>query len=39
MPTVDTRAAVQRLMRFLAIEGVTGQEAAIGRDIAPTVQF
>src|SRR5436190_19790526 len=33
MPTVDTKAAVQRLMRFLAIEGVTGKEPAIGRDI------
>ena len=29
---VDTAAATERLMRFLAIEGVTGQEAAIGRD-------
>src|ERR1044072_3854524 len=34
MSTVDTKAATDRLMRFLAIEGVTGQEAAIGRDIA-----
>src|SRR4051812_1452086 len=34
MTTVDTKAATERLMRFLAIEGVTGQEAAIGRDIA-----
>ena len=32
--SVDTKAATARLMRFLAIEGVTGQEAAIGRDIA-----
>jgi tripeptide aminopeptidase len=32
--SVDTKAAVARLMRFLAIEGVTGQEAAIGREIA-----
>src|SRR5437660_3800856 len=30
---VDTKAATDRLMRFLAIEGVTGKEAAIGRDI------
>jgi tripeptide aminopeptidase len=34
MSTVDTKAATDRLMRFLTIEGVTGQEAAIGRDIA-----
>src|SRR3954447_14155102 len=32
--SIDTKAAVQRLMRFLAVEGITGQEAAIGRDIA-----
>src|SRR5437588_4566783 len=31
---LDAAAATQRLMRFLAIEGVTGQEAAIGRTIA-----
>ena len=31
--SVDTKAATAHLMRFLAIEGVTGQEAAIGRDI------
>jgi tripeptide aminopeptidase len=35
---IDTAAAVQRLMRFLAIEGVTGQEAAIGRDIATALK-
>jgi tripeptide aminopeptidase len=29
---VDTAAATDRLMRFLAVEGVTGQEAAIGRE-------
>ena len=34
MSTVDTNAAVERLMRFLAVEGVTGREAAIGREIA-----
>ena len=26
--------AVERLMRFLAVEGVTGQEQAIGREVA-----
>jgi tripeptide aminopeptidase len=36
--SVDTKAAVERLMRFLAIEGVTGQEAAIGRDIASALK-
>jgi tripeptide aminopeptidase len=30
---VDVAAATDRLMRFLAIEGVTGKEAAIGRDL------
>jgi tripeptide aminopeptidase len=30
---VDTTAAIERLMRFLAVEGVTGQEAAISREI------
>ena len=29
--SVDTKAATARLMRFLAVEGVTGQEAAIGQ--------
>jgi tripeptide aminopeptidase len=38
MPSVDTKAAVARLMRFLAIEGVTGREAAIGRDIAAALK-
>src|SRR5258708_39170681 len=35
---LDTAAAVSRLMRFLAIEGVTGQEAAIGREIAAALK-
>jgi hypothetical protein len=29
--SVDTQAATNRLMRFLAVEGVTGKEAAIGQ--------
>ena len=33
MFTVDNEAALARLMRFLAVEGVTGQEAAIARDL------
>ena len=36
--SVDTKAAVERLMRFLAIEGVTGREALIGRDISAALQ-
>src|SRR6201999_3034250 len=35
---VDTQAATDRLMRFLAIEGVTGKEAAIGRDIRAALE-
>ncbi|CEJ10297.1 Carboxypeptidase G2 precursor [bacterium YEK0313] len=34
MTTHDSKAALDRLMRFLAIEGVTGQEKAIGEDVA-----
>ena len=33
MAEVDHDAAVNRLIQFLAVEGVTGQEAAIGREI------
>jgi tripeptide aminopeptidase len=36
--SVDTKAATDRLMRFLAVEGVTGQEAAIGREIAAVLK-
>ncbi|MFO1111011.1 MAG: M20/M25/M40 family metallo-hydrolase [Bradyrhizobium sp.] len=35
---VDTAAATDRLMRFLAIEGVTGKEAAIGRELAAALR-
>ena len=35
---VDTKAATDRLMRFLAIEGVTGQEAAIGRELTAALK-
>ena len=34
----DTAAATDRLMRLLAVEGVTGQEAAIGREIAAALK-
>jgi len=30
---VNENEAVERLMRFLAVEGVTGQEAAIGKEV------
>ena len=33
MQTIDTGQAVERLMRFLSIEGVTGQERSIGQEI------
>jgi tripeptide aminopeptidase len=31
---VDTGAALDRLLRFLSVPGVTGQEAAVGKEIA-----
>lgn len=34
MITHDSKAALDLLMRFLAVEGVTGQEKAIGEDVA-----
>ncbi len=30
---LDTDAATERLMRFLAVEGITGQEEAIGKEV------
>jgi tripeptide aminopeptidase len=36
--SVDTKAATDRLMRFLAIEGVTGKEAAIGRELTAALK-
>src|ERR1700754_4378043 len=36
--SVDTQAATARLLRFLSIEGVTGKEAAIGRELAAALQ-
>lgn len=35
---VDTEAAIARLMRFLAVEGVTGQEAAIAKEITKALK-
>jgi tripeptide aminopeptidase len=34
----DEGAAVDRLMRFLAVEGVTGREKAIGREVARALE-
>src|SRR5215218_9961266 len=31
--SVDTKTATDHLMRFLAVEGVTGKEAAIAREL------
>src|SRR5947209_3857038 len=36
--SVDTKAAADRLMRYLAVEGVAGQEAAIGRELAAALK-
>src|SRR4051794_24803047 len=36
--TVDKDRAVERLMEFLAIEGITGQEAAIGRAVVAALR-
>ena len=35
---IYTNAATDRLMRFLAIEGVTGKEAAIGRELVAALK-
>jgi tripeptide aminopeptidase len=36
--TFDPWAAIERLMRFLAVEGITGQEKNIGREIAAVLR-
>ncbi|MGJ4946587.1 M20/M25/M40 family metallo-hydrolase [Bradyrhizobium sp. HKCCYLS1011] len=36
--SVDTQAATDRLMRFLAVEGVSGREAAIGRELTAALK-
>ena len=38
MPQLDVPAAINRLMRFLAVEGVTGQEAAISKEIVAALK-
>ena len=35
---LDAQAAIDRLMRFLAVPGVTGQEAAIGKEIVAALK-
>jgi tripeptide aminopeptidase len=36
--SVDRQAATDRLLRFLAVEGVTGKEAAIGRELTAALK-
>src|ERR1700754_2030497 len=36
--SVDVKAATDRLMRLLAVPGITGKEAAIGRELAAALQ-
>lgn len=38
MVPVDTDAAIARLMRFLAVEGVTGREALIGKELVAALK-
>jgi tripeptide aminopeptidase len=38
MHAVDTDAALDRLMRFLAIDGVTGREAKIGKEVVAALK-
>ena len=36
--SIDTKAAIDRLMHFLAVEGITGQEEAIGREVVKALR-
>lgn len=38
MPAVDTAAATDRLMKFLAVPGITGEEAKIAKEIAAALK-
>src|SRR5215207_2542888 len=38
IPTFDPDAAVARLIRFLSVEGVTGQEKAIASEVAAALR-
>ncbi|MCI0703312.1 MAG: M28 family peptidase, partial [Planctomycetia bacterium] len=35
---LDTSAAIERLLRFLSVESITGHEAAIGQELATALQ-
>ena len=36
--SIDAERAVERLMRFLAVEGVTGRERAISSEVEKTLR-
>jgi tripeptide aminopeptidase len=38
VPKFDVQAAIDRLVRFLAVPGITGQEAAIGKEIVAALR-
>jgi tripeptide aminopeptidase len=38
MNSVDQTAAAKRLMRFLEVEGITGQEGAVGKELAEALR-
>ena len=38
MPNLDTSAAVQRLLRFLSVPGITGEEALISKEISTALK-
>ena len=38
MLNVDVETAIERLMRFLAVEGVTGREAKIGKELVAALK-
>ena len=38
MTKIDNEQAIERLMRFLAVEGVTGQERAIGAELVAALR-
>jgi tripeptide aminopeptidase len=37
-PSLDVSAAIDRLMRFLSVPGITGEEAAIGKEITTVLK-
>ena len=38
MLAVDTEVAIERLLRLLAVEGVTGREAKIGKELVAALK-